>query len=58
MILTGQLVVDLALICSFNKMRNHLNLCDGKPDEVPESVVKAVAETLRTSSSLKVSADG
>lgn len=39
-------------------MRNHLNLGNVKPDEVPEDSVKAVAETLKKSTSLKVSEDG
>ncbi|PON76512.1 Lupus La protein [Parasponia andersonii] len=51
-------MVSLALICSFTRMRNHLNLGDVKPDNVPEDTVKAVAETLRKSTSLKVSEDG
>lgn len=52
------LVISLALICSFTRMRKHLNLGDVKPDEVPEDTVKAVAETLRKSTSLKISEDG
>ncbi|XWS70340.1 hypothetical protein CRYUN_Cryun03dG0039600 [Craigia yunnanensis] len=51
-------MVSLALICSFSKMRGHLNLMDMKADDVPALTLKAVAETLRTSSSLKVSEDG
>ncbi|XVE71058.1 hypothetical protein DITRI_Ditri10aG0119600 [Diplodiscus trichospermus] len=51
-------MVSLALICSFSKMRGHLNLKAVKADDVPEATLKAVAETLRTSSSLKVSEDG
>ncbi|KAG7965909.1 hypothetical protein I3843_08G024500 [Carya illinoinensis] len=51
-------MVDLALICSFTRMRNHLNLGNVKPNEVPEDTVKAVAETLTKSTSLKVSEDG
>ncbi|XP_022754562.1 la protein 1 isoform X1 [Durio zibethinus] len=51
-------MVSLALICSFSKMRGHLNLKAVKADDVPEVTLKAVAETLRTSSSLKVSEDG
>uniref|UniRef100_A0A2N9J4A7 La protein 1 n=1 Tax=Fagus sylvatica TaxID=28930 RepID=A0A2N9J4A7_FAGSY len=51
-------MVDLALICSFSRMRSHLNLGNMKPDEVPEDTVKAVAETLKTSTFLKVSEDG
>ncbi|KAE8732624.1 Aspartate aminotransferase 3 [Hibiscus syriacus] len=48
-------MVSLALICSFSKMRSHLNLRDVKAEDVPEATLKAVAETLRISSSLKVS---
>ncbi|TYI79880.1 hypothetical protein E1A91_D05G052300v1 [Gossypium mustelinum] len=51
-------MVSLALICSFSKMRSHLNLRDVKAEEVPEATLDAVAETLRTSSSLRVSEDG
>ena len=51
-------MVSLALICSFTRMRNHLNLGDVKPDTVPEDTVKAVAETLKQSTFLKVSEDG
>jgi hypothetical protein len=50
--------VDLALICSFTRMRSYLNLGNVKADEVPEDTVKAVAETLKKSTSLKVSEDG
>ncbi|XP_061339317.1 la protein 1-like [Gastrolobium bilobum] len=51
-------MVSLALICSFNRMRKHLNLGDIKPDEVTEDTVNAVAQALRNSASLKVSEDG
>ncbi|KAF3446443.1 hypothetical protein FNV43_RR11622 [Rhamnella rubrinervis] len=51
-------LVSLALICSFTRMRNFLNLGDVKPDDVSEDTVKAVAETLRKSTLLKVSEDG
>ncbi|GMI81432.1 La protein 1, INVOLVED IN rRNA PROCESSING 2 [Hibiscus trionum] len=51
-------MVSLALICSFSKMRGHLSLRDVKAEDVPEATLKAVADTLRTSSSLKVSEDG
>lgn len=56
--LTEYLVVSLALICSFSRMRTHLGLGDAKPEDVPEDTVMAVAETLRTSSFLKISEDG
>ncbi|KAL1167926.1 hypothetical protein V6Z11_A05G051400 [Gossypium hirsutum] len=51
-------MVSLALICSFSKMRSHLNLRDVKAEEVPEATLNVVAETLRTSSFLRVSEDG
>ncbi|CAH8326488.1 unnamed protein product [Eruca vesicaria subsp. sativa] len=51
-------LVSLALICSFSKMRGYLKLGDSKGDEIPEDTIKAVADTLRTSSALKVSEDG
>ncbi|KAL9313423.1 hypothetical protein ACSQ67_018875 [Phaseolus vulgaris] len=51
-------LISLALICSFNRMRKHLTLGEVKPDGVPEDTVKAVAQTLRNSASLKVSEDG
>ncbi|GMI89317.1 La protein 1, INVOLVED IN rRNA PROCESSING 2 [Hibiscus trionum] len=52
-------LVSLALICSFSKMRNHLGLMEFKnPEDVPDDTLKAVAQTLTTSSSLKVSEDG
>lgn len=51
-------VVSLALLCSFNRMRKHLNLGDIKPNQVSEDTVNAVAQVLRNSTSLKVSEDG
>lgn len=39
-------------------MKGYLKLKDVKPEEVPEDTVKAVAETLKKSSSVKVSEDG
>ncbi|MED6110734.1 hypothetical protein PIB30_045595 [Stylosanthes scabra] len=51
-------MVSLALLCSFNRMRKHLNLGEVKVDEVSEDTVAAVAQALRTSSSLKISEDG
>ncbi|KAJ6862438.1 la protein 1-like [Populus alba x Populus x berolinensis] len=51
-------MASLALICSFKKMKGHLKLMDVKPEEIPEVTVQAVAETLRKSTSLKVSEDG
>jgi lupus La protein len=51
-------LVSLALICSFSKMRGYLKLGDSKGDDIPEDTIKAVADTLRTSSALKISDDG
>ncbi|XP_024023853.1 la protein 1 [Morus notabilis] len=51
-------MVSLALICSFARMRNYLDLGDVKPDNVPEDTLKAVAETLKISKFLKISEDG
>lgn len=50
--------MSLALICSFSKMRGYLKLGDTKGDDIPEDTIKAVADTLRTSSALKISEDG
>ena len=51
-------MVSLALICSFSRMRSHLNLGDVKAEGVSDDTVKDVAETLRNSTFLKVSEDG
>ncbi|KAL8110042.1 la protein 1-like [Apium graveolens] len=51
-------LVSLALICSFSRMRSHLGLGDAKEEDISEDTVKAVAETLKTSSFLKISEDG
>lgn len=51
-------VVSLALICSFNRMRQHLNLGDVKPAGVTEDTVKAVAQVLKNSALVRVSEDG
>ncbi|PKU81457.1 la protein 1 [Dendrobium catenatum] len=51
-------LVSLALICSFSRMRKHLDLGELKPEEIAEETVLAVAEVLRKSSSLRVSEDG
>lgn len=56
--LNCDIVVSLALICSFSRMRNHLSLGNLKPDDVPEDTVQAVADVLRKSTSLKISEDG
>ncbi|RDX83780.1 La protein 1, partial [Mucuna pruriens] len=50
--------LNLALICSFNRMRKHLSLGDVKPAEVTEDTVKAVAQVLRNSALVRVSEDG
>lgn len=52
-------VVDLSLICSFSRMKSHLKLGqDVNPEDIPEDTLKAVAETLRSSTTIKVSEDG
>ncbi|KAL4193982.1 hypothetical protein AMTRI_Chr05g66510 [Amborella trichopoda] len=51
-------LVGLSIICAFSRMRSHLGLGECKADDVPADKVLAVAETLRTSSSLKISEDG
>ena len=51
-------VVSLALICSFSRMRNYLGLGTRKRDDIPDNIIKAVAEILRKSEFLKVSEDG
>ncbi|KAL9443217.1 hypothetical protein AB3S75_016553 [Citrus x aurantiifolia] len=51
-------MVGLALICSFKRMKEHLHLGNVKSEDIPEDTLKAVAETLRKSSSLKLSEDG
>lgn len=57
-VLTEAIVVSLALICSFSRMRSHLSLGDAKPEDISADTVAAVAETLRTSAVLKISEDG
>jgi hypothetical protein len=47
-------VVDLALLCSFQKMRSHL----GVKETDPADKVEAVSEVLRKSTFLKLSEDG
>ncbi|KMT18160.1 hypothetical protein BVRB_2g031890 [Beta vulgaris subsp. vulgaris] len=51
-------MVDLALICSFTRMRTHLDLGNMKADQIPLATVDAVSETLRSSGFLKLSEDG
>ncbi|KAJ7951765.1 La protein 1 [Quillaja saponaria] len=53
------IVVSLALICSFSRMRNYLGLRNNvKRGDVPDHIIKGVAEILRSSDFLKVSDDG
>ncbi|KAL1532493.1 hypothetical protein AAHA92_32499 [Salvia divinorum] len=51
-------MVSLSLLSSFSRMRSYLNLGDVKPEGVSEDIVQAVAETLKTSTFLKISEDG
>ncbi|XP_041995986.1 la protein 1-like [Salvia splendens] len=51
-------MVSLSLLCSFSRMKGHLSLGDVKPEDVSEVTVQAVAETLKTSTFLKISDDG
>ncbi|CAI0408513.1 unnamed protein product [Linum tenue] len=51
-------LVSLALICSFKKMKGYLKLQEANQDEIPEDTLKAVADTLAKSTSLKLSEDG
>lgn len=52
------IVVSLALICSFSRMRSHLDLGVAKPEDISDDTVQAVAEALKASSFLKISEDG
>ncbi|KAH0642588.1 hypothetical protein KY290_035540 [Solanum tuberosum] len=51
-------LVSLALICSFSRMRSHLDLGVAKPEDISDDTVQAVAEALKASSFLKISEDG
>ncbi|KAG0609440.1 hypothetical protein M758_8G184800 [Ceratodon purpureus] len=51
-------LVDLALLCSFTKMRTHLGVKETDPARFPADKVAAVAEVLRKSTFLKLSEDG
>lgn len=52
-------MVSVSLICSFQRMRNHLGLKEVGPENVPEETAAAVVEVIRNSSStLRVSEDG
>ncbi|TVU29288.1 hypothetical protein EJB05_20848 [Eragrostis curvula] len=56
---SGAVVVSLALICSFSRMKTHLGLdATVKAETMPEETVLAVAEVLRRSPVLRVSEDG
>lgn len=57
-ILTRNIVVSLALICSFKKMREHLELGNVKAEEISEDTLDSVVQTLKKSTSLKLSDDG
>lgn len=51
-------MVSLALICSFSRMRSHLDLGVAKPEDISDDTVQSVAEALKASSFLKISEDG
>lgn len=51
-------MVNLALICSFSRMRSHLGLGSVKREEIPNEILRAVAEILRGSTFVKLSDDG
>lgn len=57
-VLDLKLVVDLALLCTFQKMRSHLGEQETDPAKFPADKVAAVAEVLRKSTFLKLSEDG
>ncbi|CAN1346871.1 La protein 1 [Linum perenne] len=51
-------LVSLALICSSKKLKAHLKLGKVKQEDIADDTLKAVAQTLRNSASLKLSGDG
>ncbi|CAN4076544.1 unnamed protein product [Withania somnifera] len=51
-------LVNLALICSFSRMRSHLDLGVVKPEDISDDTIQSVAEALKASSFLKISEDG
>lgn len=51
-------LVSLALICSFSRMRSHLDLGVAKTEDISDDTVQSVAEALKASSFLKISEDG
>lgn len=57
-ILDSMSVVDLSLLCSFQRMRSHLGVKEADPAKFPADKLAAVAEVLRKSTSLRVSEDG
>jgi len=58
-ILDLELVVDLSLLCIFQKMRSHLNVKESDPTKYPAEKLAAVAEVLRSKSTfLRLSEDG
>jgi len=56
--LTWKLVIDLSLLCSFQRMRSHLGVKESDPAKFPADKLVAVAEELRKSTFLRVSEDG
>lgn len=58
-ILDLELVVDLSLLCTFQKMRSHLDVKESDPTKFPADKLAAVAEVLRSKSTfLRLSEDG
>lgn len=52
-------LVDLSLLCTFQKMRGHLDVKESDPSKFPAEKVAAVAEVLRSKSTfLRLSEDG
>ncbi|XP_024006234.1 la protein 2 isoform X2 [Eutrema salsugineum] len=51
-------LVSLPLVCSFSRMRNLLGLGNIRREDIPKRIVEGVANLLRTSDFLKVSANG
>lgn len=55
---SGDDLIDLSLLCSFQRMRSHLGVKESDPTKFPADKLAAVAEVLRKSTSLRVSEDG
>lgn len=54
-----ELVVELSLLCTFQKMRKHLGVNESDPTKFPADKLAGVAEVLRNKSTfLRVSEDG